>query len=134
MLRKVIVIFLLWYSGSCLGLTTQTNSTSPISITKVSSSTRCLNRSVVYGNNTRCLDKFTKCRSNIQIYEIVGYDYRNPIRLAQNQWASSRINVNIARILLTEVVGIQTTIVEVITNDMWEPLANGSIHASLEFW
>jgi ABC-type proline/glycine betaine transport system substrate-binding protein len=80
------------------------------------------------------LDKFTKCRSNIQIYEIVGYDYRNPIRLAQNQWASSRINVNIARILLTEVVGIQTTIVEVITNDMWEPLANGSIHASLEFW
>lgn len=66
--------------------------------------------------------------------KIVGYDYRNPIRLAQNQWASSRINVNIARILLTEVVGIQTTIVDVATNDMWELLANGSLHASLEFW
>eukprot|EP00029_Vermamoeba_vermiformis_P007684 TRINITY_DN3392_c0_g1_i1.p1 TRINITY_DN3392_c0_g1~~TRINITY_DN3392_c0_g1_i1.p1 ORF type:complete len:692 (-),score=52.73 TRINITY_DN3392_c0_g1_i1:57-2132(-) len=112
MLSKVIVIFLLWYSGWCLGLTSQISNTTRTTPTSADYSPyRCLNRSTVYG-----------------------YDYRNPIRLVQNQWASSRINVNIAQILLTEVVGIQTSLVDIATSDMWELLANGSLHASLEFW
>lgn len=56
------------------------------------------------------------------------------IRLAVNPWESSQLNVEIAKIILTEELGYP---VEVVTADeyaQWDSLERGELHACLEVW
>jgi glycine betaine/proline transport system substrate-binding protein len=64
-----------------------------------------------------------------------GFDVHNPVRFAYNNWETSKISTAIARILLAEAVGIPNTAVAIDDPDsIWEQVASGDIHASLEYW
>ncbi|MEZ4712995.1 MAG: ABC transporter substrate-binding protein [Caldilineaceae bacterium] len=56
------------------------------------------------------------------------------IKLAENPWSASAINVNVAKILLEEQLGYPVEIVDVDENAQWAALATGDLHASLEVW
>ena len=68
-------------------------------------------------------------------YYFKGYNARHPINIALNAWSSAAINAELVRILLEEVIGIQTTLVSIAeTAVMWEAIAQGNIHAAMEYW
>ena len=56
------------------------------------------------------------------------------IKLAENPWSASAINVNVAKILLEEQLGYPVEIVDVDENAQWAALATGDLDASLEVW
>ena len=57
-----------------------------------------------------------------------------PIKLAENPWAGSSINVNVAKIILQEELGYEVEIVTIDENGQWPAIATGDISASLEVW
>jgi glycine betaine/proline transport system substrate-binding protein len=61
-------------------------------------------------------------------------DERPLIKLAQNPWSASIVNVAVAKILLEEQLGFPVEIVAVDENEQWPQIAAGDIHASLEVW
>lgn len=56
------------------------------------------------------------------------------IKLAENPWSASRINVAVAKIILEEEMGFPVEVVTLDENAQWAALANGDIHASQEVW
>src|SRR5215510_4681795 len=56
------------------------------------------------------------------------------IKLAENSWTGSSINVNVAKILLEEQLGYKVEIVTIDENAQWAALGNGDLSASLEIW
>lgn len=57
-----------------------------------------------------------------------------PIKLAENPWAGSSINVNVAKIILENELDYDVEIVTIDENGQWPALATGDISASLEVW
>jgi glycine betaine/proline transport system substrate-binding protein len=57
-----------------------------------------------------------------------------PIKLAENAWTGSSININVAKILLEEKLGYKVEIVTIDENAQWAALGNGDLSASLEIW
>ena len=57
-----------------------------------------------------------------------------PIKLAENPWAGSSINVNVAKIILQKELGYEVEIVTIDENGQWPAIATGDISASLEVW
>lgn len=57
-----------------------------------------------------------------------------PIKLAENPWAGSSINVNVAKIILEKELGYVVEIVTIDENGQWPAIATGDISASLEVW
>jgi glycine betaine/proline transport system substrate-binding protein len=56
------------------------------------------------------------------------------IKLAENPWTGSSVNVNVAAIQLTEKLGYPVEIVTLDENAQWPALATGDLSASLEVW
>ncbi|MBN1992616.1 MAG: ABC transporter substrate-binding protein [Anaerolineae bacterium] len=56
------------------------------------------------------------------------------IKLAENPWSGSQVNVAVAKILIEEKLGYPVEIVTIDENAQWPALANGDLHASLEVW
>lgn len=56
------------------------------------------------------------------------------IKLAENNWTASRININVAKILLEKELGYKVELVSIDENAQWAALANGDLSASLEVW
>lgn len=56
------------------------------------------------------------------------------IKLAENNWTGSRININVAKILLEEQLGYTVELVALDENAQWPALAAGDLSASLEVW
>jgi glycine betaine/proline transport system substrate-binding protein len=56
------------------------------------------------------------------------------IRLAENPWSGSQVNVAVAKILLEEQLGYPVEIVTIDENAQWPALASGDLDASLEVW
>jgi glycine betaine/proline transport system substrate-binding protein len=56
------------------------------------------------------------------------------IKLAENPWTGSSVNVNVAKILLEEQLGYPVEIVTIDENAQWAALANGDLSATLEIW
>ncbi|MEO7912347.1 MAG: ABC transporter substrate-binding protein [Roseiflexaceae bacterium] len=57
-----------------------------------------------------------------------------PLKLAENAWTGSSININVAKILLEEKLGYKVEIVTIDENAQWAALGNGDLSASLEIW
>lgn len=57
-----------------------------------------------------------------------------PIKLAENPWTGSSVNVNVAKILLEEQLGYTVEIVTIDENVQWAALASGDLSATLEVW
>jgi glycine betaine/proline transport system substrate-binding protein len=56
------------------------------------------------------------------------------IKLAENPWSASALNVQIAKILLEEQLGYPVEVVTIGESAQWPALAAGDLHASLEVW
>ncbi len=56
------------------------------------------------------------------------------IRLVENPWSGSQVNVAVAKILIEEQLGYPVEIVTLDENAQWPALASGDLHASLEVW
>ncbi len=56
------------------------------------------------------------------------------IKLAENSWSGSQVNVAVAKILLEDELGYPVEIVTLDENAQWAALASGDLHASLEVW
>lgn len=56
------------------------------------------------------------------------------IKLAENPWSGSQVNVAVAKALLTEQMGYPVEIVTIDENAQWPALASGDLQASLEVW
>ncbi len=56
------------------------------------------------------------------------------IKLSENPWTGSSVNVNVAKILLEEKLGYKVEIVTIDENAQWPALAKGDLSASLEVW
>ena len=56
------------------------------------------------------------------------------IKLAENSWTGSSINVNVAKILLEKQLGYKVEIVTIDENAQWAALSSGDLSASLEVW
>lgn len=56
------------------------------------------------------------------------------IKLVENPWSGSQVNVAVAKILIEEELGYPVEIVTLDENAQWPALANGELHASLEVW
>jgi len=56
------------------------------------------------------------------------------IKLAENPWSGSQLNVAVAKILLEEQLGYTVEVVTIDENAQWASLATGDLHASLEVW
>lgn len=56
------------------------------------------------------------------------------IKLAENPWSASALNVAVARILLEEQLGYPVEVVTIGESAQWPALATGDLHASLEVW
>ncbi|MBK9940387.1 MAG: ABC transporter substrate-binding protein [Kouleothrix sp.] len=56
------------------------------------------------------------------------------LKLAENAWTGSSINVNVAKILLEEKLGYKVELVKLDENAQWPALSNGDLSASLEVW
>lgn len=56
------------------------------------------------------------------------------IKLAENPWTGSSVNVNVAKILLEEQLGYKVELVTIDENAQWPALASGDLSASLEVW
>lgn len=59
---------------------------------------------------------------------------KTTIKLAENPWSASMINVQVAKILLEEEMDYPVEIVTIDENAQWASLASGDLHASLEVW
>jgi glycine betaine/proline transport system substrate-binding protein len=59
---------------------------------------------------------------------------RPVIRLAENPWSASALNVAVARILLEEQLGYPVEVVTIGESAQWPAIAAGELHASLEVW
>lgn len=57
-----------------------------------------------------------------------------PIKLAENPWTGSSVNVNVAKILLEEQLGYTVELVTIDENAQWAALASGDLSATLEVW
>jgi hypothetical protein len=68
------------------------------------------------------------------IYFIAGFSYRNPVQIAMPPQSTAYLSTNIARILLTEVIGVPTEIVETHEDVAWSRIATGELHGMLEYW
>jgi glycine betaine/proline transport system substrate-binding protein len=56
------------------------------------------------------------------------------IKLAENPWSASALNVAVAKILLEEELGYPVEVVTIGESAQWPALAAGDLHASLEVW
>lgn len=56
------------------------------------------------------------------------------IKLAENPWTASQLNVAVAKILIEEKLGHPVKVVAIDENAQWPALASGDLHASLEVW
>lgn len=56
------------------------------------------------------------------------------IKLAENSWTGSSVNVNVAKILLEQQLGYTVEIVTIDENAQWAALSSGDLSASLEVW
>ena len=56
------------------------------------------------------------------------------IKLAENSWTGSSINVHVAKLLLEEQLGYTVEIVTIDENAQWAALGSGDLSASLEVW
>jgi len=56
------------------------------------------------------------------------------IKLAENPWSGSQVNVAVAKALLEDKLGYTVEIVTIDENAQWPALANGDLSASLEVW
>lgn len=56
------------------------------------------------------------------------------IKLAENAWSGSAVNVAVAKILLEEQLGYPVEVVTLDENAQWAALGAGDLHASLEVW
>ena len=56
------------------------------------------------------------------------------IKLAENAWTGSSVNVNVAKILLEEQLGYKVELVTIDENAQWAALASGDLSATLEVW
>ena len=56
------------------------------------------------------------------------------IKLVENPWSGSQVNVAVAKILLEEQMGYPVEIVTIDENAQWSALATGDLDASLEVW
>ncbi len=56
------------------------------------------------------------------------------IKLAENPWSASQLNVAVAKILLEEQLGYTVEVVAIDENAQWPALASGDLHAALEVW
>lgn len=56
------------------------------------------------------------------------------IKLAENPWSASALNVAVARILLEEQLGYTVEVVTIGESQQWPAIASGELHASLEVW
>src|SRR5829696_2503625 len=56
------------------------------------------------------------------------------IKLAENSWTGSSVNVNVAKILLEKQLGYTVEIVTIDENAQWAALSSGDLSASLEVW
>jgi glycine betaine/proline transport system substrate-binding protein len=54
--------------------------------------------------------------------------------LVSNPWSASELNVEVARILLSEELGYPVEVISLDENAQWAALAAGDAHASLEVW
>lgn len=56
------------------------------------------------------------------------------IKIAYNLWTASELNAQIARILISEELGMPVELVEIDEYEVWPELAAGKVHANLEVW
>lgn len=56
------------------------------------------------------------------------------IKLAENPWSGSQVNVAVAKALLEDQLGYTVEIVTIDENAQWPALASGDLSASLEVW
>jgi glycine betaine/proline transport system substrate-binding protein len=56
------------------------------------------------------------------------------IKLAENPWSGSQVNVAVAKVLLQDELGYKVEVVTIDENAQWPALASGDLHASLEVW
>ncbi len=56
------------------------------------------------------------------------------VKLAENPWSASQLNVMVAKILLEEEIGNTVEVVTLDENAQWASIASGDLHASLEVW
>jgi len=56
------------------------------------------------------------------------------IKLAENPWTGSSVNVHVAKILLEEQLGYTVELVTIDENAQWAALSNGDLSATLEIW
>lgn len=56
------------------------------------------------------------------------------IKLVENPWSGSAVNVAVAKILIQEQLGHPVEVVTLDENAQWAALAAGDLHASLEVW
>lgn len=56
------------------------------------------------------------------------------IKLAENPWSGSAVNVAVAKNILEKQLGYPVEVVTVDENAQWAALAKGDLHASLEVW
>ena len=61
-------------------------------------------------------------------------DEKVTIKLAENPWSASAVNVNVAKILLEEQLDHPVEIVQLDENAQWPALATGDLHGALEVW
>ncbi len=56
------------------------------------------------------------------------------IKLVSNPWSASELNIEVARIILTEELGYPVEVIQLDESTQWAALGNGDAHASLEVW
>ena len=63
-----------------------------------------------------------------------GAEERPTIRLVENAWSASELNVEVARIILEEELGYPVEVISLDENAQWAAIGSGDAHASLEVW
>lgn len=66
--------------------------------------------------------------------EVTVDEEKPTIKLAENPWSASALNVAVARILIEEQLGYPVEVVTIGESAQWPAIASGEIHASLEVW
>src|SRR6476469_1533851 len=56
------------------------------------------------------------------------------IKLAENPWSASALNVAVAKILLEEQLGYPVEVTTIGESEQWPAIASGDLDASLEVW
>jgi ABC-type proline/glycine betaine transport system substrate-binding protein len=63
-----------------------------------------------------------------------GYHARNHVNISTTGYSTSALHSLIVSILLDEVAGVQNNLIVTNSLAVWENIANGDIHACLEYW